>query len=181
MKSIFSTLLFFCLITACTKETDPRFNVTSEGVGLISKITAVSDLQNIFASDSIVMPATLPDGKPASKLIEVYEKGGTPLLSISPTADSIPRVANVRIHDPRYVTPEGVNVLSTFKDIREKLKVKKVVTSLNNVVILIRDSDLYFTISKEELPAELRYANTEIDLIQIPDKAKIKYMMVGWN
>ncbi len=181
MKPIFSTLLFFCLITACKKETDPRFSVTSEGVGLISKSTTVGELDTIFATDSIARPAALPDGKPSSEVIEVYEKGGKPLLSISPTSDSIPMVANVRIHDPRYITPEGVNLLSTFKDIREKLKVKKVVTSLNNVVILIKDSDLYFTISKEELPAELRFVNTDIDVIQIPDKAKIKYMMVGWN
>jgi hypothetical protein len=181
MKPIFSTLLLLCLLSACKKEIDPRFSVTAQGVGPITKTTTTAELEGIFDTDSIVRPAALEDGKPASENIEVFEKGGAPLLSISPTTDSIPRVANVRILDPRYVTPEGVNVLSTFKDLREKLKIKKVVTSLNNVVILIRDSDLYFTISKEELPADLRFVNTDIDVIQIPDKAKIKYMMIGWN
>ena len=52
---------------------------------------------------------------------------------------------------------------------------------MNNVVILLHDSDLYFTISKDELPAELRFNNSDIDVVQIPDKAKIKYMMIGWN
>jgi hypothetical protein len=53
---------------------------------------------------------------------------------------------------------------------------------MNNVVILLNDSDIYFTISKEELPSSLRYASSvNIEAVQIPDDAKIKYMMVGWD
>jgi hypothetical protein len=72
-------------------------------------------------------------------------------------------------------------MLSTFKDIKAHYTIKKVVTSMNNVVIFLKDSDLYFTISKEELPADLRFGTTNIDVVQIPDQAKIKYMMVGWD
>ena len=147
---------------------------------MITRTTTIPELDSLFTSDSIARPTAAAQGQ-SKTTIEIYEKGGLPLLSISPNTDSIPGISNIRIHDPRYLTPEGVNVLSTFKDIREKLEVKKVITSLNNVVILIKDSDLYFTISKEELPGELRFSNADIDLIQIPDKAKIKYMMVGWN
>ncbi len=181
MNKIILSLLSIFLLTACQKETDPRFSITGEGVGPITKTTTLSELKTLFASDSIVEPAANVQGQSTSEAIKIYEKGGKHLLSVSPTTDSIPVIANIRIHDPRYVTPEGVNVLSTFKDIREKLKVKKVITSLNNVVILIKESDLYFTISKEELPAELRFVGSDIDMIQIPDKARIKYMMVGWN
>jgi hypothetical protein len=181
MKYLPGLVLFLCVFCACQKEADPRFSISADGVGPISKTSTIAELDVLFASDSIVRPDTLPSGRSASEVIEVYEKGGKLLLSISQTSDSIPGIANIRIRDPRYMTPEGINVGSTFKDIREKLKVKKVITSLNNVVILIKDSDVYFTISKEELPAELRFVNTDIDMIQIPDKAKIKYMMIGWN
>ena len=52
---------------------------------------------------------------------------------------------------------------------------------MNNVVVLLKDSDLYFTISKDQLPSSLRYASSvNIEAVQIPDEAKIKYMMVGW-
>ncbi len=181
MKNIILSLLFIFLLSACQKETDPRFSITAEGVGPITKSTTLAQLDVLFASDSIVKPSGASQGQSPSEVIRIFEKGGKHLLSVSPTTDSIPGIANVRVHDPRFVTPEGVNVLSTFKDIREKLNVKKVITSLNNVVILIKDSDLYFTISKEELPAELRFVSTDIDVIQIPDRASIKYMMVGWN
>ena len=175
MKYYSGIFLFLILCVACKKETDPRFAISKEGVGLLTKTTSLSELDSLFTSDSIVKPVG------TSENFEIFEKGGKPLLIISPNQDSIPGIANIRILDPRYTTPEGISVISTFKDVREKMNIRKVITSLNNVVILIRDSDLYFTISKEELPAELRFVNTDIDMIQIPDKAKIKYMMMGWN
>ena len=59
---------------------------------------------------------------------------------------------------------------------------KKIVTSLNNVIIFIENSDVYSTIDKEELPASLRYdTSINIEAVQIPDEAKIKYMMIGWD
>ena len=72
--------------------------------------------------------------------------------------------------------------MSTFKEIRENYSIKKIITSLNNVVVLLKDNDLYFTIDKKELPESLRYnANNNIEEVQIPDNAKVKYMMIGWD
>ncbi|MEM9144129.1 MAG: hypothetical protein AAGA86_14160, partial [Bacteroidota bacterium] len=83
---------------------------------------------------------------------------------------------------PRYTTEKGVGIQSSFKDIKDNHNIKKVITSMNNVLVLLKNSDTYFTISKEELPANLRYSsNTKVEAVQIPDKAKIKYMMVGWD
>lgn len=49
-------------------------------------------------------------------------------------------------------------------------------------MVLLKDNDLYFTIDKKELPESLRYnANNNIEEVQIPDNAKVKYMMIGWD
>lgn len=181
MKYFTGICLLFLLITACKKESDPRFSITKDRVGLLEKSATIEELDRIFAKDSLVRPSSLPNNQGSSGIIEVFEKGGKQLLSITPSEDSIPGITNIRIHDARFTTAEGISVSSTFGEIRDKLSVKKVITSLNNVVVLIRESDLYFTISKDELPAELRFNNSDIDLVQIPDNAKIKYMMVGWN
>ncbi len=103
-------------------------------------------------------------------------------MTLTPNSDSIPTIENIRIEDPRFVTEQGVGLKSTFKDIKDHYTIRKVITSMNNVVILLSDSDMYFTISKEQLPSSLRYSSSvNIEAVQIPDDAKIKYMMVAWD
>ncbi len=184
MKSIRTILLIFsCLLASqCEKEKDPNFLISSSRIGKLEKESLARDLELIYAEDSLVMDTVkLNYGSGASK-IKIFEKGGNHLLTITPNLDSIPTVQNVLIKDPRFTTSNGITINSTFKDIKEKYRIKKIITSINNVVILLKENDIYFTIDKAELPASLRYnANTSVEEVQIPDTAKIKYMMVGWN
>jgi len=165
----------------CKKEVNTEFSITKDQVGKVTRSTLIKDLETIYAEDSLVRKD--PDtelGKSTSN-IEIFKKGGDHLLSITPSSDSIQKIGNIRIYDSRFSTVDGVNLLSTFKDIKAHYTIKKVLTSMNNVVILLKDNDLYFTISKEDLPAELRFGANNIDAVQIPEQATIKYMMVGWE
>lgn len=184
MKSIkIIILIFSCLLgTQCQKEKNPNFLISSNHIGKLDKESLARDLELIYAEDSLVMDTVkLNFGSGASK-IKIFEKGGKHLLTLTPNLDSIPTVQNVLIKDPRFATANGITMKSTFKDIKEKFKIKKIITSINNVVILLKENDIYFTIDKAELPASLRYsANTNVEEVQIPDTAKIKYMMVGWD
>jgi len=77
---------------------------------------------------------------------------------------------------------KGIGLNSTFEDIKEKYTISKILTSLNNIVIILKNTDVYFTIDKEELPSTIRYnSNLNIEAVQVPDEAKVKYMMVGWE
>jgi hypothetical protein len=184
MKSIKSIIILSCffLLVNCQKEKNENFLITTNKVGKLDKNSLARDLELIYAEDSLVMDTVqLNFGSGASK-IKIFEKGGAHLLTITPNSDSIPSVQNVQINDERFSTAKGISIKSTFKDIQSKYTIKKIITSLNNVVIILKDSDIYFTIDKTELPANLRYtANTNIEAVQIPDDAKIKYMMVGWD
>jgi len=184
MKSIKTSIIIFCLIvfTQCKEQTNPNFVLSSNQVGKLSKHSLARDLELIYAEDSLVMDTVKLNFGSGASAIEVFEKGGAHLLTLTPNSDSIPTVQNIKINDPRYVTDTDINVNSTFKEIRENYQIKKIITSINNVVILLKNSDIYFTIDKTELPESLRYkANTNIEAVQIPDAAKIKYMMVGWD
>jgi len=207
MKKTFTVALLAtsCLFLSCEKK-ETKFKITNNAIGKLTKQTKVSDLESIYASDSIVATNGIPKTKLAFELankalndttvteknsikkdfiyqkIEVFEKGGKQLLSLTPTKDSIPTIENVRIYDARFKTENGLSISSTFKDIRDKYAIKKIITSMNNVVILLKDSGLYFTIDKKELPASLRYnSSANIEAVQIPDNAKIKYMMLAWD
>ncbi len=179
--NITSVLLVVILFIQCQKEKDTTFLITNDSVGKLTRVSVFTQLDSIYALDSIVKDTLRIQLGENAKKVRIYEKGGKHLLTLTPGTDSVPKVENIRIFDPRFVTDKGVGLNSTFKDIKDNYPIKKIVTSMNNVVIFLKGSDLYFTIDKQELPASLRYAgSTNIEEVQIPDAAKIKYVMVGW-
>lgn len=179
---LISLLLISLIFTHCKKEKDPNFLITDSQVGKLMRTSAVSELESIYSKDSIVRDTARPTLVSNSNIIKIYEKGGQHLLTLTPNADSIPKIGIIRVLDPRFITEQNIGLESTFKEIKDTYTIKKIVTSLNNVIIFIEDSDVYFTIDKEELPASLRYdTSINIEEVQIPDEAKIKYLMVGWD
>lgn len=185
MRLKYTLLLILCcaLLINCAGETNTDFVISSDKVGKLSKESLARDVELIFEKDSVVQDTVkLKIGSGASK-IRIFERGaGALLLTLTPNNDSIATIQNVLINDERFKTDKGISKLSTFKEIRENYPIKKIITSINNVVVLLKDSDLYFTIDKKELPESLRYnANSNIEEVQIPDAAKVKYMMVGWD
>lgn len=183
MKRIFYLIfLVLFLSISCKKEVDTTFLITQNNIGKLDRKSLSRDLEVIFAQDSIVKDTVALQFGNGAKKIKIYEKGGNLLLTLTPSSDSIPTIENINVHDPRFHTEKGIRITSTFKDIKEKYTIKKIQTYLNNVVIFVKNNDIYFTIDKEELPSSLRYASSvNIEAVQIPDKAKIKYMMIGWE
>lgn len=181
MKTVAQIVLisFFLCFLGCQKGETSVFTITNDNVGKLDKFSLVSDLESIYEQDSLAIDSMVLNG---SKKIRVFEKGGKHLLTLTPNSEDSPTIEHIRIHDPRFETEKGVSLESTFKDIKEEHDIKKVLTSMNNVLIILKDSRVYFTIGKEELPSSLRYASSaNIEAVQIPDKAKIKYMMVAWD
>lgn len=178
-------LIFSCLIlvlSSCKEEKDTTFLITKDAIGKLDRISLARDIEVIYANDSIVKDSSIVNTSNNSKKFKIFEKGGKHLLTLTPSSDSIPTIENIRVEDKRFITEKGVGLASTFKDIKDNYSIRKIITSMNNVVILLKDSDAYFTISKEELPSSLRYASSvNIEAVQIPDDAKIKYMMVAWD
>ncbi len=164
----------------CTQKQDP-FLISESHIGKLPKDAYTAQLDSIFKSDSLVNIAKNKKFSIAGKsYFEVYEKGGKQLLSITPNTikDSLQSIQNIQIYDDRFTTDRGVSLKSTYGDIKKQYNIKNVMTTLKNIIINLKDSDIYFTISKEELPEELKYGNQKIDPVQIPDEARIKYMMI---
>ncbi len=182
-RLIYTTIAVLILIsTGCRKEENSYFMIRSEQVGLISSNSTVEEVEQAYQADSIVRDTMeLSIGVGNGKL-KVFEPGGKHLLTLTPDRDSIPGIEHILIVDPRFTTEEGVNLYSTFGDIKKNYAINKIITSFNNIVILLEDSNIYFTIDKEELPSHLKYTTTRpIEEVEIPDQAKIKYLMVGWD
>lgn len=182
MKHRFSIAILALFLIHCKNEVDTTYLIKDDTIGKLDRNSLSRDIELIYAQDSVVRDTAALNFGNMAKRFKIFEKGGNLLLTLTPSSDSIARIQNVRFEDKRYHTEKGININSTFKDIKEAYTIKKVITSMNNVLILVKESEVYFTISKEELPSSLRYASSvNIEAVQIPDKAKIKYMMLGWD
>jgi len=172
--------LIFTMVCGCVKK-DPHFTMGENQVGALSFDSKVTELEALFANDSVVRDTlSTPLGNSKGK-ISIYEKGGKPLLQLTPNTDSIPTIEMVQVLDNRFTSDKGISLKSSFKDILRAYPNCKVVTTVNSVVVFPKGSNLYFTIDKEELPASLRYNNQKVEAVQVPDEAKIKYLMLSWH
>lgn len=178
-NSICIVLGMLCLV-ACGEQ-DSSFLITENSVGPLFKETPTKDLEAIFSKDSVVMDTSNLKVGASTRKIKVFEKGGKHLLTLTPNQDSIPTVENIRIFDSRYESKEGLGLKSSFKDIKTYYAIKKIVTTISSVVVFPKESNLYFTLDKADLPSSLRYTNSNIEAVQIPDETKIKYLMMGWD
>lgn len=182
MKNYIAPILILLIfISSCEEDKPNPLAVAKHKVGLLNDSTQVRDIKALFANDSVVNFKEDDSFIGGINSIDIYEKNGTQLLSISPTEalDSLSTISSIRLIDPRYKTDKNVSSASTFKDIRDNYKISKVSNLINSVLITVNEIDATFTIDKKELPTNMRFdMDMKIDPIQIPDVAKIKFFIV---
>lgn len=181
-NSILSLTALSLLFFNCNSESDP-FLVQKNSIGALTATSQVKDLETIFKNDSVVKfePGTPFTG--SINEIEVFEKGGKKLLTLSPSAlqDSTAVIKTVQVLDPRYKTNTELSTLSTFKDIADHYKISSIDNLINSIVVSVDELNASFTIDKMELPSNLRFDMTlHIEASQIPDNANIKYFFLNW-
>ncbi|MDA9803704.1 hypothetical protein N9B77_03130 [Flavobacteriaceae bacterium] len=183
LKKIIAIVSVTLLFIKCKEEINP-FLISNDSVGALTRGMTIKEIDSIFAQDSIVKLYAQNEELPTQGEVEVYEKNGTKLVSISPVTNNDPDalISNFQFFDPRYKTDKGLNLSSTFKDIKANYKILNIETTISTVVIFLEDNDLFINIDKNELPENFRYnPNLVIDVTNIPDEAKIKYFMLSWK
>lgn len=179
-KQLFSLSIASLLATSCSNSSN--FNITNDTVGPLTKTITVGQLSSVFANDSLVdangnQEFTIPRG-----YVSVFEKGGKKLLELGPaTQDKDATINYIRVYDERYKTDRGVTIKSTFKDILSGYDIKRIDNLISSIMVLVENSDVYFTIDKKHLPSELMFdTDVKVELSQIPDDAPIKYLQISW-
>jgi len=183
LKKIIATVSVTLLFIQCKEEINP-FLISNDSVGTLTRGMTIKEIDSTFAKDSIVKLYAQNEELPTQGEVEIYEKNGTKLVSISPVTNNDPDalISNFQFFDPRYKTDKGLNLSSTFKDIKANYKISNIETTISTVVIFLEDNDLFINIDKNELPENFRYnPNLVIDITNIPDEAKIKYFMLSWK
>ena len=166
----------------CGEDGNP-YLIENGRMGSITRDTQMKQIDSIFANDSIVKLNPIPNALGTQGEVEIYEKNGNKLLLISPEDESDPdsEISNIQVFDERYETVSGLNVNSTFADIKANYEIEAIENAINSVVIFLKNSEVYITIDKKQLPESIRYNfNAKVESSQIPDTATFKYFMVGW-
>lgn len=183
MKNNFFTFsIAILLIASCSKAPDPNL-ISKQSIGLLTDSTQVRDLQLVFPNDSIVRLNEGNEFTGTNYDIEIYDKSGKKLLTLTPrqVLDSTSTIKSIQIIADRFITAKGLNSKSTFKTIKENYKISSIQNTLRNVVVSLNEINAFFTIDKNELPSELRFdMNLNIEAIQIPDEAKLKGFYMQW-
>lgn len=176
-------LICLTLVTACSKK-DNSFTLSNGQVGPLKKSIQLKQIDSIFASDSLVKLNPNQDALGTQGEVEVFEKGGSKLMLITPVNERDPSslIQNIQIFDPRYTSDKGISITSTFGQLKQAYQISSVETTISSVVVFLEDSDIYITIDKKQLPENLRYdPSLQIESLQIPDEATFKYLMIGWD
>lgn len=182
MKRIFLLVIASLTLIQCAKKADP-FLIQKDKIGILERAYTIKQIDSVFTNDSIVKRVAGDEFSGSSTDIEVYEKGGKHLLSLSPSEalDDNAKINIVTINDERFKTNKGVGLNSTFKDYTTHYEVSKIDRILNNINIEFKGQDFYITISIDELPGAYKYDFSKtIEAASIPDKAKIKSLRLDW-
>lgn len=189
MKTLIKHILILIVASISLMYCSPEkkqnpFQIGKHHIGLLTDSTQVKDLKSVFPNDSIVEFSIKGDEFTGQNNdIDIYATTGERLLSLTPqqALDSTSVIESVRILSGKYKTENNVSILSTFRDIHENYKISKIDNLINTIVVSVNDINASFTIDKVELPANLRYdMSLNIEAIQIPDDAKIKYFILHW-
>jgi hypothetical protein len=181
-KNILLLAIIVSFFSSCKKEID-SFLISKHNIGHLTDSTQVKELESVFINDSIVVFVSGDEFTGNVNDIQIYEKGGMPLLVLSPSQslDSTATIRTVQVVDPRFKTVKGLSPSSTFKDINTNYKISNIQNSLRNIIISVNEINAYFTIDKKELPANMRFdMNLKIEAIQITEEAKIKGFYLYW-
>ncbi len=181
MKKLFIAVAVIVVLASCSDEQDP-FEWNKDRIGMLTKESKVYQLDSLFVNDSIVRPGLNGELSGGADAIEVYEKGGKHLLTLTPySADTTATIENVRVRDERFTTAKGININSEFKSINDSYKIGSIDNMINSAVIWVNEENFYFTIKKDVLPADLKFDITApIDKTMIPDTAKPEFVFISW-
>lgn len=183
-KTLFLIALTTLLFVKCGKETNDPFLIKKGSIGNLTNHTKMKQLDSIFVMDSIVKINSSPNALETQGEVEIFQKKGSKLLTLSPENETDPNstITDIMVYDSRYKTEKGLNINSTYKEFKDAYTVSDIQRIINGVIVFFSDSDIYLTIESKYLTGEVRSdIDAKLEAHHIIDSATIKYFRIGWE
>ena len=175
MRKIIFLGVLMTVIGSCS--TNKEFEITEGSIGLIAKTTLLSEIETLYAKDSVVVNGT----SNSIEKIDVYQ-GKNLLFSLSPKTENPEQIGTVKIEDPRFeIKGSGISLSSTFQEIQSKMEIDKIIPTAMSASIFIKNSPFLFAIDKGNLPESIKYGYDPIEKTQVTESTPIKYFFISWE
>ena len=175
MKRIVFFGVLMVIISSCSSNKE--FEITEDSIGLISKTTLLSEIETLYAQDSVVV-----DGASNSiDKIEVYRDQNL-LFSLSPKTENPEQIGTVKVEDARFkIKGSGISLSSTFQEIQSEMEIDKIIPTAMSASIFVKNSPFLFAIDKSNLPESIKYGYDPIEKTQVTESTPIKYFFISWE
>lgn len=175
MKRIVFIGVLMAIISSCSSNKD--FEITEDSIGLISKTTLLSEIETLYAQDSVVVNGS----SNSIEKIEVYQNQSL-LFSLSPKTENPEQIGTVKVEDPRFkIKGSGISLSSTFQEIQSEMEIDKIIPTAMSASIFVKNSPFLFAIDKSNLPESVKYGYDPIEKTQVTESTPIKYFFISWE
>lgn len=158
-----------------------QYRIGEDHVGPLTKATTVQELKTVFKTDSVVHEDNSRRFSNRDEYVVFHKGDGRELLRLKPaSSDSTSAIATVQVVDTLFKTQEGLGIGTTFGDLSEHYEIDKIENTLGTAMVFLKDSNIYFDLSKEEL-YEPTQMGVEIKASQIKRKARVKHLWLDWD
>lgn len=172
-------LALWAFIAIGCQHTNKQFLLTDNSVGEFPKDSLIGSLERIYKDFEVERPLGKSEpGAVQAILIREKNEAKSLLLEITPQKNLPEKIASIEVLDARFKTEKGISLSSTFADIKKVYTEIDIEPSFYSVVIMPKNTNIYFTISKEALSPSPTGTFSEAD---IPEAAKISRLMINWQ
>lgn len=193
MKKIFFLFILCLSLGAChhsvtslnAPDPEEQFLIARNQVGPVKKGMTIKQLLSLLPDDQTKKLASRSElSSETANNYYIYDDSTRLLFIVSPRRknDETSRISQVIIKDPRFRTPSGIGLNSTVGEIRHAYPESKIVPSVNNIILYIRELDANFELDKLHLSPTIWNDTTgTIEIDSIPPSTHITDLTIVWT
>lgn len=154
-------------------------------VGPIKKGTTIKELRASLPSDQVKKIASRSElSDETSDNYYVYDDSTRLLFILTPRRrnDETSRINRIIIKDQRITTSSGIGLNSTVGEIRAAYPDSKLVPSIDNIILYVRELDANFELDERHLsPTVWNDTTGHMELDSIPPATRITALSIVWK
>ncbi|MBS9774138.1 MAG: copper resistance protein NlpE N-terminal domain-containing protein [Tenacibaculum sp.] len=160
-------------------------SIRKNGIGVFYDSNTIEDVLNTIPASQIHKKIGHGEFKDdVYDDYEIYTNNNKHLFTLTPkdTANTKQKINRVLIRSPFFKTDKGINIKSTYKEIKNAYTINKIEPTREYIVLIVNEINASFSISKTHLQKgwwndKMKKVNRD----KIPENAQVDSFILWWN